>query len=119
MSGELTPHAAELPDQRDRYGLLAISIYLAFSLLIFGRTLLGHFRDSYIGIGPDPTISMWFFVFWPHALIHGLNLFFTDLVWAPKGINLAWTTSVPLLSFAGWPLQRASDRSRHSTFYAW
>lgn len=30
--------------------------------------------------------------------------FFTDLIWAPNGFNLAWTTSVPLPSFLVWPL---------------
>ncbi len=47
---------------------------------------------------------MWFFVWWPHALVNRLNLFFTDVLWAPKGINLAWTTAVPLPSAAAWPL---------------
>jgi hypothetical protein len=104
MSEESAPNVAKPLHKRDPYGLLALSIYLTISILVFGRPLLGHFRDRYIGTGPDPTISMWFFVWWPHALIHRLSPFFTDVVWAPNGINLAWTTAVPLPSFAAWPL---------------
>ncbi len=104
MPGEPTPYAAERDHEGDRHGLLAFSIYLTFSLLVFGRPLLGHFRDTYIGRGSDPSVSMWYFVWWPYALVHRLDPFFTDLIWAPNGVNLAWTTAVPLPSFVGWPL---------------
>jgi len=32
---------------------------------------------------------------WPYALVHGLNPFMTHHIWAPTGIDLARTTSVP------------------------
>ena len=104
MSEESAPKVAKPLHTRDPYGLLALSIYLTLSFLFFGRPLLGHFRDSYIGTGSDPSIAMWFFVWWPHTLAHHLNPFFTDVVWAPNGINLAWTTAIPLLSFLAWPV---------------
>ena len=104
MPREPAPHAAEPSHGPDRYGFLAFSIYLTFSLLVFGRELPGHFRDTYIGSGPDPTIAMWCLVWWPHALIHRLSPFLTKLIWAPTGTNLAWTTSVPLPSLVAWPL---------------
>jgi hypothetical protein len=104
MSEESAPNVAKPLHKRDPYGLLALSIYLTISILVFGRPLLGHFRDRYIGTGPDPTIAMWFFVWWPHALVHRLNPFLTDAIWAPNGINLAWTTAIPLPSFIAWPL---------------
>jgi hypothetical protein len=104
MSGESATNVAKPLHTRDPYGLLALSIYLTLSLLFFGRPLLGHFRDTYIGTGPDPSLAMWFFVWWPHALVQHLNPFLTDVIWAPNGINLAWTTSIPLPSFIAWPL---------------
>src|ERR1700688_61510 len=58
MSEESAPNVAKPLHKRDPYGLLALSIYLTISILVFGRPLLGHFRDRYIGTGPDPTISM-------------------------------------------------------------
>jgi hypothetical protein len=48
---------------------------------------------------------MWFFNWWGYSLSHGLNPFFTDLVWAPLGINLTWTALVPLLAWISIPLQ--------------
>jgi len=104
MPGEPTSHIAEPYHGRDRHGLLAFSIYLTFSLLVFGRTLSGHFRDTYIGSGPDPSQWMWCFVWWPYALVHRLNPFFTNFIWAPNGVNLAWSNTVPLPSFVAWPL---------------
>src|ERR1700676_4080083 len=104
MSGESATNVAKPLHTRDPYGLLALSIYLALSFLFFGRPLIGHFRDTYIGTGPDPSLAMWFFVWWPHALVRHLNPFLTDVIWAPNGINLAWTTSIPLPSFIAWPL---------------
>ena len=48
---------------------------------------------------------MWFFNWWRFSLAHGLNPFITDWVWAPSGINLAWTTFVPLPAWISIPLQ--------------
>jgi hypothetical protein len=31
---------------------------------------------------------MWTFEWWPHALLHGLNPFTPDIIWAPEGANL-------------------------------
>jgi hypothetical protein len=90
--------------KRDSYGLAALSLYLALSLLFFGRSLLGHFTRRYIGQGADPSAFMWFLVWWPHAVIHHLNPFLTSAIWAPSGINLAWMTSIPILSLILTPL---------------
>jgi hypothetical protein len=48
---------------------------------------------------------MWFFNWWRYSLSHGLNPFFTDLVWTPYGVNLAWTALVPMLAWISIPLQ--------------
>jgi hypothetical protein len=88
----------------DLRSLGAFAVYFGLSLFFFGRTLPGHFRDAYIGTGNDPSIFMWFLVWWPYALVHHLNPLFTDLLWAPNRFNLAWTTAIPLPSFVIWPL---------------
>jgi hypothetical protein len=36
----------------------------------------------------DPTSFMWAFEWWPHAILHGLNPFHPDVIWAPAGANL-------------------------------
>jgi hypothetical protein len=85
-------------DDRDAYGLLSFAIYLALSVGFFGRALFGHFREVHIGYGGDPPAFMWSLTWWPHAIIHGLNPFFTNLIWAPEGLNLAWMPTIPLPS---------------------
>ena len=82
----------------------ALTIYFALAILLLDRGLIGH-SGYYIGRSTDPPQSMWFFKWWMFALAHRLNPFVTDYVWAPAGINLAWTTFVPLPSWISIPLQ--------------
>ncbi len=79
-------------------------LYLAISLILFARGLIGH-PGYFIGRDTDPPQTMWFFNWWRFALAHGLNPVVTDFVWAPLGINLAWTTFVPLPALISIPLQ--------------
>jgi hypothetical protein len=79
-------------------------LYAALSYFFFARELVGAFRASFVGRGTDPTWSMWFLRWWPYAIQNSLNPFFTNLVWAPRGTSLAWTTSTPLPSFAAVPV---------------
>jgi hypothetical protein len=87
-------------------GLGAFGIYLALSFLFFGRALIGHCSDRFIGREADPTQMMWLLAWWPYALSHHLNPFLTDYVWAPVGFNFAWMTSTPLASMLAVPLTR-------------
>jgi len=82
----------------------ALAIYLAIAILLLDRGLVGH-PGYYIGRDTDPPQTMWFFNWWRYSVAHGLNPFFTDLVWAPLGINLSWTTFVPLPAWTSIPLQ--------------
>ncbi len=88
----------------DQYGLAAFCLYLVLSILFFGRLLVGDFTGGYIGQSADPSTFMWFLVWWPHAIRNHLNPFFTNVIWAPSGINLAWTTCIPILSLIVTPL---------------
>ncbi len=91
---------------RDAFGgLSALGLYLAVSLIYFARALPGHPGEFYIGRDTDPPQTMWFFNWWRFSLAHGLNPFFTDWVWAPSGVNLAWTAIVPILAWVSIPLQ--------------
>ncbi len=80
--------------------------YLALSLLIFGRGLLADPATAYLGRGPDALANIWFFAWWAHAIAHHLNPFETTAVWAPSGVNLAWTTTFPLASCLLYPVTR-------------
>jgi len=67
-------------------------------MLFFARGLNGRWPSAYIGKGVDPPQLMWLMAWWPHSLAHSLNPLFTDAIWAPRGLNLAWATSMPLAS---------------------
>src|SRR5262249_20085632 len=43
----------------------------------------------------DGSIFVWMFRWWPYAIGHLINPFYTTAAWAPGGINLGWVTSVP------------------------
>jgi hypothetical protein len=53
---------------------------------------------------PDPQQQTWYLAWPPFALTHGLNPFFTTYLQAPKGGNLAASTSMPLLGLLGSPV---------------
>ena len=82
----------------DLRGLFALVLYFLLAALFFARGLGRDLSAAYIGKGVDPPQLMWLMAWWPHALAHRLNPLFTDAIWAPHGINLAWATSMPLVS---------------------
>jgi hypothetical protein len=41
---------------------------------------------------------MWFLEWWPYAIGHGINPFVSRAVWAPQGVNLAWSINIPFPS---------------------
>ena len=85
-------------------GLSAFAIYLLISLLFFGRGLVGHFSDRFIGREADPSQMMWLLKWWPYAFEHHLNPLLTNYVWGPVGFNLAVMTSIPLPAILAAPL---------------
>ena len=54
--------------------------------------------------GADQTSFAWSLAWWPHAIEHGLHPLLTNLVYAPDGWNLAWTSAIPGPSLLAWPL---------------
>ena len=78
--------------------------YASVSFAYFGWRLLPHPGRPYVGQGRDPQIFIWSFAWWPHAILHGQNPFVTHAIFAPDGLNLTWTTSIPGLAIAFSPL---------------
>ena len=85
----------------------ALVVYAAVSFFYFGVRLLPDPGRVVVGHGPDPGIFIWSFGWWPHAIGSWTNPFFTHAVYAPPGIDLAWTTSVPGLALPFAPLTLA------------
>lgn len=91
----------------DRGSLGAAALYVALSAIFFGRELIFDLGGSYVGREADPSLFIWSIAWWPYAISHRLNPILTNTIFAPGGINLAWSTTVPLASVIAWPLTAA------------
>ncbi len=78
--------------------------YALTAFLFLGVPLFVERGSRYVGFEYDPQIFIWAFAWWPHAILHGENPFVTHAVWAPDGVNLTWTTTVPGLALLFSPL---------------
>ena len=68
---------------------------------LFGVPVIGHLGSRIVASDPiDSSQFMWFFAWWPHALLHGLNPFVTHAMFVPEGFNLTWATAMPGPSIA-------------------
>ena len=52
----------------------------------------------------DSTIFMWGLAWWPHALLHGLNPFYTNALFAPDRVALGGVVTVPLAALVTAPV---------------
>ncbi len=93
---------------------LALVCYAAIAFIFIGHG--ESLTRSLAGQGSDPFAFVWFLAWWPWAIAHHLNPLFTNLVWQPEGVYLAWVTSVPLLAIIGWPLTMISPILTYNIF---
>lgn len=71
-------------------------LFAGLALVFWGPWVLGAPRTTILGDNDvDPSVYLWFFSWWPHALLEGANPFYTGLIFVPEGYNLAWVTSMP------------------------
>lgn len=81
---------------RKRDHLWPLGLYTLLSLGLFGYPILLHLGSRIIASDPiDSSQFIWFFAWWPYALLHGLNPFVTHAIFAPNGFNLSWATAMP------------------------
>lgn len=79
---------------------LPLLVYAVFTAFWIGRGVVLHPTTEVLGDSDrDKTLIMWAFRWWPHAIAHGHDPFVANVVWAPHGVDLAWVTSSPTLSF--------------------
>jgi hypothetical protein len=89
-------------------GSLAVgALYVALSVIFFGRRLIFDRGGSYVGHDADPSYFIWSISWWPYALSHRLNPILTHTIFVPGGTNLAWSTLIPLASVTMWPITAA------------
>jgi hypothetical protein len=75
--------------------LWPLALYGVLSLLLFGVRVIGHPGRIVASDPIDSSQFMWFFAWWPHAILHGLNPFVTHVIFVPDGFNLTWATAMP------------------------
>lgn len=69
----------------------------------FSVTILGSAASTMPGYGADSTMHLWFLEWFPHALMHGLNPWVTNLPAYPYTANLLWNNADWLLAWVSWP----------------
>src|SRR4051794_37758151 len=105
-----SPIAPNAPSVRSRSSrtLAPLAGYALLSVLLFGRGVLRDGGGSVVGsYGSDQATFAWSLAWWPHAIEHGLHPLLTNLVYAPDGWNLAWTSSIPGPALLAWPVTAA------------
>ncbi len=89
--------------------LLALLAYGGLSLAMFGPWILGRMSTWFLSASTqDGSIFIWMFRWWPYAIAHHTGPLYTTAAWAPRGLNLAWVTSVPLPAVAMSPVTAVS-----------
>jgi hypothetical protein len=90
-------------------GLVALLLYAAAWLTTIGRHVLHDVGGAHLDqVSMDPNFYTWCLRWWPYAIGHGLNPFFSHLIWAPNGHSLAWVTAIPPIALLAAPLTLAA-----------
>ncbi len=81
---------------------LVLGAYVALAAVGIGRHALSSPSTvcACAGDAGDPPLFMWALKWWPWAIAHGVNPFFSHAVWAPHGISPATMTSIPVAALA-------------------
>jgi hypothetical protein len=90
-------------------GALALILYAAVWLLTIGKHMLHDLGAAHLDqYSMDPNFYTWCLSWWPYAIGHGLNPFFSHFIWAPRGHSLAWVTAIPPIALLAAPLTLAA-----------
>jgi len=85
---------------------LVAGLYLAGAVVVFWHVWSGHPTVD-TQAGPDTALNTWFLAWDAHALVHGLNPFFSTAANAPYGISVLSNTSEILLGMLATPVTLA------------
>ncbi|HYT41627.1 MAG TPA: hypothetical protein VEP90_04735 [Methylomirabilota bacterium] len=80
--------------------------YLILSYLLFAFSIGFNLTTSYIGLYSHDQIQfLWTLYWWPYAISHHINPFFSTFIWHPYGTDLSLApASVPGASFIALPV---------------
>ncbi len=89
------------------YGTWIIFIfYLVVSYLLFASSIGLNLTASYLGESSHDQLQyIWTLYWWPYAISHHLNPFFTTYIWHPYGTDVSIVpTSIPGASLLAFPI---------------
>src|SRR6266568_4291765 len=90
-----------------KYGMLVTFIfYLILSYLLFAFSIGFNLTKGYIGLYSHDQIQfIWTLYWWPYAISHHINPFFSTFIWHPYGTDLSLApASVPGAGFIALPI---------------
>ena len=77
-------------------GFLAFALFGLASIVIFALPVITDLGHRCVGSClSDTYLYVWSFEWMHHAVSNGMDPFFTPLVYAPQGLDLAWVTTLP------------------------
>ena len=86
-------------------GVTALALYLLVWLLTSARGLIEHLSWARLDQrSMDPNFYVWCLRWWPYAIAHALDPFYTSQIEAPVGHSLAWVTTAPPVVLLAVPL---------------
>ena len=107
LLSRVRPAAQVAVAQRNRPALLTCAVIVGYCLL----AALAYWPiapvDSHVIPGvayADPVQAIWYLEWIPYALLHGHNLFFTNYIDYPSGVNLLTNAEAPALGLAASPV---------------
>jgi hypothetical protein len=88
------------------WDVVAIAFYAIAAAIFLHPVIAGGLGKFCIGTpeSNDPQIFIWGLAWYPYAISHRLDPLFTNLVFAPGGYNLAWSTTIPAPALLMWPI---------------
>ncbi|MGA3351808.1 MAG: hypothetical protein ABSD85_01320 [Acidimicrobiales bacterium] len=102
-----------------RFATIMVLIYVALSLFAYLPAWPG---DPHRLVGcacGDPVQQAWFLGWLPWAMLHGHNLFFTNWMEYPPGVNLSNNTEMPLLGLLAAPITLTAGAVSSYSFLLW
>ncbi len=85
--------------------LAAYVLYQALAVVVWAVPILPRFTRQHVGTGlQDSRYFQWAFVWTPWAIAHGMSPLHSNQVFAPSGVNLAWSAFVPGPALVTWPV---------------
>lgn len=86
--------------------ILPLFLYASIAFIFWGMRMMPDLTNQFFGLNPDPKEFIWMMHWWPYAIKHGLNPFFTEFLWAPYGYNITEITSIPFISLIMLPIAK-------------